>query len=530
MTRKILLIFVIPFLLLAQDDNQSQSIELPDFVITGIRSISIPRMKKNKPELVPTLSSRFFKPIYSPDNFNLAKESGPIRRELNLYSNLESNNGLLKLGIGYRTLPLGQFYFNQNSEHFLFQTKIWGEKILDYIDNAGYNESGAKLNTDFYISSQSGFLPGLKISLSGDYLRSSYKFYGSDTPELERETEKAQGTLSLTNSLSESFKYGIGGSTYYLDLKDAGLKEILIEGNSAFDLRFDKMGLAADFKYIHQNLEDTSSIIKDNFIGGNLYLLVDLAKTFKLQLGIHYAEQDTNQHFAPFVSFIIDVAKNMVMGAEYKPNTQFRTVSKFIEANRYFNYGDIQNVFVKNSNTVNLFVKYEFSTYFEISGGAGYTNTDNMIYYNDSEGSKGKFDILLLNDVENKSAFMNFLFHKGPYGYFYGDINYSEIRNKDGNKLPYYPLVSSSLMYGYELDFGLNFNLGFNMFFDMYTDVGNTGKLPDTYNLNLSLRYELIKNFNLVLEFENLLNRKQFYYSDYQMKPFDIIAGLEYRW
>ena len=69
--KKILLIILIPFIIYAQDATKDQSIELPEFVITGERNISIPEMKKHIPELVPTLSDEFFRPVFTTEQLAL---------------------------------------------------------------------------------------------------------------------------------------------------------------------------------------------------------------------------------------------------------------------------------------------------------------------------------------------------------------------------------------------------------------------------------------------------------------------------
>ena len=40
----------------AQTESQSQSIELPDFVITGKESISVPKIQKSVADFIPLLS------------------------------------------------------------------------------------------------------------------------------------------------------------------------------------------------------------------------------------------------------------------------------------------------------------------------------------------------------------------------------------------------------------------------------------------------------------------------------------------
>ena len=65
----ILIILFFSTFLFAQ--TEQQSIELPDFVITGRQNIDIPIAVKKKPDLVSTISKDFLTPQYSPEEFPL---------------------------------------------------------------------------------------------------------------------------------------------------------------------------------------------------------------------------------------------------------------------------------------------------------------------------------------------------------------------------------------------------------------------------------------------------------------------------
>ena len=65
MKNKILIIlFTSTWIFFFNTESYSQSIELPDFVITGVQSVSIPTMKKNKSDYVPVISEEFLTPKY----------------------------------------------------------------------------------------------------------------------------------------------------------------------------------------------------------------------------------------------------------------------------------------------------------------------------------------------------------------------------------------------------------------------------------------------------------------------------------
>ena len=59
MKKLLLIFFLIISTFYSQETTQTQSIELPDFVITGTESISIPKIQKAHPDFIPLIISRF---------------------------------------------------------------------------------------------------------------------------------------------------------------------------------------------------------------------------------------------------------------------------------------------------------------------------------------------------------------------------------------------------------------------------------------------------------------------------------------
>ena len=84
--------------------------------------------------------------------------------------------------------------------------------------------------------------------------------------------------------------------------------------------------------------------------------------------------------------------------------------------------------------------------------------------------------------------------------------------------------------YSYDFIGGFGLKLGLLYFGEAYTNYDNIEKIPQSLDFNLSMYYELFRNFNLTLAFENLLNDKYYYFRNYEAKPFDVLAGFEFRW
>lgn len=527
--KKILLIILAPLLIHAQDATKDQSIELPEFVITGERNISIPVMKKHIPELVPTLSDNFFRPIFTPEQLALSKRSDPIDRELILYRNSRAYDGLLILGAGYRTLPQGELFFNQNIDNFLFKSRLYGSNTTEYIENSDYNISGIDASLNFYVNNQSSFLPGLNIRLAGDFFRDTYKFYGSDDPTYKRETFNTFGVLSFQSDISKNVKYALSGKTELLELKDINFKENVYSAELDLDVMFSSYGIGTGGIYKFQDIDNSSIKSNNYYYGGNLYVIIEPSNGLKLKLGGYYSGIESKQFLAPFGTVSLKLDNNLTLFGKYQPNTEFFTYNDFIHVNKFIGVNSNENIFQENNLNTSVLLKYQYMKYYEINVGASYANVDDLPYFDDSE-TKGVFLLNKVRDINRIQAYVNLLFHNGPSGFLYGEIKYNRVKFNSGKNVPYYPALSTGLIYGYDFGESLTAKTKLDFYFENYADIENSIKLPTYIDWSLYLYYNLFGNLKLTVAVENLLNRKNYVYDGYLEKTLDIIGGVEYRW
>lgn len=510
-------------------DNQGQSIELPDFVITGVQSIDIPIQKKPRPDLVPTLSREFFIPTYAPEEFELSDFSKPIRKDVEFYKNKEANNGMFYVGAGINTLPTGEFYFNTGTDHFLFSTNLWGTNIKDYEDYSDYNISGASVNTDFFVSTNSSFMPGLKISVNAEYVRDAYKFYGSFIPSAERERQNSKASLSFANTLDKTLNYQLDFSGSILKLSDVGLSENLVAAKGFLELNMNKLAVGGNAVFQTQSLKDYFPDTKNNYFNADAYLKIRTTNSLQAKIGLTYSTQDSNSFFAPTAFVSAKLGNNLALFGEYSPNAEFNTISKLAAMNRYYSIGAVQNIFTEIKSNFKVTLKYQYEKYFEIAAGVGYSKIDNFVYFEEVV-IPGTFDLQTADDVKKTYAFADLLFHLGPYGEFYSNSVYQSLKNSADNYIPYNPKFTTDLIYSYNLSNDLYLQAGIQFAFDYFGDSFNMNKINNYNNLFGSLGYSITSNLLFKATVENILNNNNYKFNRYKEKPFDVVAGVEYRW
>ena len=405
-------------ILKGQEGNSNQGVELPDFVITGIQNVNVPIMQKKIPELKSTLSEDFFEPSFSPEEFNLGDFSNPIRQKAELEINKQVYDGRLKLGAGRYSLPVGSLSYNKNFTNVLFMSKVWGSNIKEYIDKAGYNNSGILLNSYFFVSNKSKFLPGNVFSLSGKYFRDAYRFFGSSNPDFKRETHTGNADISLSNHSDDIFNYGLDfkGQIYLVNEND--FQENLFHGRGFVKTDFSKFGLDASLYFKRQMLSNNISTNSSyNFITASANASFDLKETLFLKGGVVYSNQGGNTFFYPTGAVALRFNDFISLFGEFSPNVEFKTFYDFINENPYFKLGSRDNVFVKHNINLKAALKYQYYKYIEISGGFKFIRTNNFVYFED-DNQQGFFDLHTAGSVNQYVAFLELFFHPGPYGNF----------------------------------------------------------------------------------------------------------------
>jgi len=193
--------------------------------------------------------------------------------------------------------------------------------------------------------------------------------------------------------------------------------------------------------------------------------------------------------------------------------------------NDYFDAASFSNLFYRKSNALSVSVKYEYEKYFQVNAGIKYFKSGNFPYFTLSN-FPGRFK-LQSADAENYNLNFNLLFHLGPYGFLYGSLDYTRLRDNNDNNIPYQPELKSNVTYGYGIFNGFlsEITIGFN--YNTYADIANKIKLNSFVDLGLKFTYQLNDSFILTTQFANVFNRKIYYWQGYEEKPFDLTAGFQ---
>jgi len=112
----------------------------------------------------------------------------------------------------------------------------------------------------------------------------------------------------------------------------------------------------------------------------------------------------------------------------------------------------------------------------------------------------------------------------------FGELVYKNYRMPNDVVLPYTPAFILSTNYKYIYNEFIALTLGLDWKHKTYADDSNLKTLPDYINLSIKGEYTLYENLGIIVQFENIINNKNYSYLDYLEKPLDIYAGINYKW
>ncbi len=515
------------FLVYSQDNNPN--VELPDFVIFGKDIVTVRNVDKLKPDYISTVSDEFLKPTYKPDYLDLADISNPVEAELSTLDSADFKNGFIELKAGIYQLPAGQVNYTFPFSGGMLHGFIKGFNQRAYIDNSDRQFLEGALDFAYTIPTDVNAIPGTKFSIGGDHTKNLYKFFGSVDPERKRNLNIGTASVGIQNLYLKEFIFDLnsGGEFTYLD--DEKFNESLFFVNAFGRLKLSNFNLGIAGSFRHQNLTtDSLSEHKTNAYYFRPTASLEIFNKIMLEAGFTFSAAGGDKLNNLFASINAEVAKNLILFAEYSPIGENITAGELLRNNFYYDQQDLPRIFLKKKNKLKATLKYEFEKYYQIDGGIEFYDADNLPYYNNVDSS-GFFEVLT-TDATSWDFFLNMLYHLGPYGYFYGSVNYLNVQDSDSRKVPYYPGLKASLMYGYNFTQVWKGEVKINYLSDRYADIENTDsrKLKSFFNLGLKISYSLQSNFGVFFELNNVLNTKRSIWEGYQEKPIDALLGFNY--
>ncbi len=529
---KLLKIFLLSISIIVSSFSQeegrtSTGVELPDFVITGKDVVKIKKSEKLNPFLISTFSEKFVTPVYSPEEIPVKEISLPVRDDLNLLGSEIFYKGYIAGAVGFYSLPDLDILYATPIENGIFRTKLSGFYNRQFVDNSDNYKLTGGADLLYWTDINSSFLPGTQFRINTDLSTRGYKFYGSNNPTTKRNYNHLFGNINIKNEFNSSFLFKINLIDNYTYLVGENFRENLIDlnMNTLLRLAFVNIGFSGNYKNVSIS-NDTSNHKEPSYFLIRPTAGFQFTSLAKGSFGFTISRSSQDRFIMPYAELAVKLAPNFTFLGEFNPTSEFSTPADFFSRNPYFDVVRSTNLFIKKSMQYQVSVKYEYQRFFEINGGLKYFSSDSLPYFYEKE--KGIYS-LKFSDIKSLTPYVNFNFFPGPFGFFFGSLEFNVALNDTGQTFPYMPALKLSANYGYTFSEVLTTYLNLIYAGKTFTDISNNNKIDNYINLGLSLAYNFDQRFDFFVKFENLINNSNYIWNNYQEKPFDIVLGVKYK-
>jgi len=522
-------VLLVPALLSAQDDQQkNSSVELPSFVITGKDVISLPKLKKQPTGFISVVSEEYFKPAFTQDDFDISNIPDPGNHEFQSLDSVNYSSGSIEGAIGVNYRPYAKGNLSKQFTGGIFSVNALGFNKRAYVENSDRYFLEGGIGFTFFVNDGSPILANAKIKASADYSFDQYRLYATPLPDTKRALERGLFSVTANNPASSIFAYDFNFYNTINRISDDKFFENVLGAKGYTRIKLSDFSLNAKAEILNQRLSNK------NFSGRNFYeahirpyASITLTSGLTVQGGFDFYKSDSTSKGYLYAAASMPLGMGISVYGEYAPSTELQSYYRLSSSYRFFNTVVLNNYILERKNFLNASFKYEFKTYYEINGGIEYYSSDNHPYFTDAVNA-GLFNISYAK-AASTALFVNLLFHKGPFGYFYGDARYNEVKQDGGNQLPFMPKMKINLTYGFDFENGIEAEAKLKYSDFAYCDLLNNQKLNSYFDLSFKGFYNFSRDFRFYGEINNFINSKNYYLKGYQEDTFNINLGINYK-
>lgn len=540
--KKVLLTLLIFAINTFSQDKDNPNVELPDFVITGKESFTLPKADKQIPPLISTVSDAYLKPIFPAEALEIKEFSDPLSAIPIVENQVSNETAALRFSMGSLYLPSAELYYGTN---------FWGINFTSFTDaknRRAFTSNGEAfmidqaLKLNHIIPHSSEYFAGTEFYLNSNAAFNQYKMFGVN-PVLKRNWSEIDFDLGFKNFASKSLSYKLYFKPQFFTLKGDTYLEPLTTPAAIFSEEFGSSALASGGQIIfslsklsldlsggyalHSNKYQNKSGKNNSLIYGAGGFNIPFSKILQLDFGMNYSKYDMNSFIGMTgkLSILVDEGLTLALGSNSSAN--LLTPSYFFTKNYYLEVPSAKYILIQRKNHIFMEFRYEFDKYFEIQLGGENYKSENMPYFN--HNGNGRFT-LQIDTATHSSAYVKLYFHKGPLGSLYFDGVYNSVTTGSGTSLPYLPKFDLTLQYANNFMNDWRGKLLFNFSSDYYLDNLNTAKESALIDVGFELEYLSGANLSYIFTAKNLLNQKRMEYQNYIQPGLNISLGLNYTW
>jgi hypothetical protein len=497
------------FNLLAQEEPQTQPLELPPYIIEGKEPISVQSGSKEFPDNRLTLSKMELDSLNSLEkqqSLLLPQKSFP--QTIETFSN---NRGYLIGEFGRFLTPKIDFGYDFNVGEGKIMLNAGGEYSGGHIDNSDYSRIYLKVNNNYIAPSKYWIFGGSRTLTNFSIKNNNYKLY-ADTNANKRNTLLFDLNISSDGDFSGyNFSTGAGLNGAFLAQTNHDLNNINGDGFLTIWTRSKNLTVGGN---AYVNFGSFKTGVHFAQLNGLFNYKTDSSLSFNTDIGFQLAGNSINEEQIGFVfkstmNYLVN--KNFTLKAMLSNGLERNSLAKLLYVNPYIS--DSSNLQFENK------FKFKFMSYYhpdeKFSVGIGLffglnNNTPYFEYHND-----GSF-LTKYDKTQEIGANLEGCWTPNDNDQILFDLMFNnKTLSENQNIMPNHSPINIYINYSRKIFDNLKGNFGIKYVGEKFGDIENKRTIDGFIDMSLGFEYKINNKFNAFIRFDNLLNSNIYYLEEY---------------
>ncbi len=508
--------------------RQLPKFDLPEYVITGVASVDLPKVEKTSFEDVEdamhTKGKSFGNIQRERETIELkVKHLDDSQAKVNTYS------GMVQAGIGSYFTPQAAFWIGQSLPNYQY---TFGGTY--YLTN-GFAQNTDQSNGSFtaagrtYLASNDPMIQNAALDGEFGYKSESFRFYGSTTPNLQRTISNFQLKVGIENQAMNNLPYSVGISLDNIDVSDSSasanetrfdlnLQTVLPIASLPLQMKFHGMTASGGLGFM-----DVSGGIQNYWYAGLL---------FEGSLHVYWAQGMAGQslfRLRPHLTVSYPITSQHCVYASYKPMVIPMTLASNIRVNRFLS-ADSPIRHADVSNTGELGVESDWNEMIRSRVSFGVKSISDMTMFSDSS-RQGVWTTAYNGNVTIITFCAEMVAKFESNDYFASTIMLRSIKDSFlGKRIPYFPTIEARCRASHRFRTAIVVNADVRFVGEQQADFVGRSKVSGYTVIDVSGEYAPLDFLRLSIGIKNLTGTQYETWKGYQEFPLTMHVSVQVKW
>jgi hypothetical protein len=508
--------------------RQLPKFDLPEYVITGVASVDLPRAEKISFEDVEDVIHTKRKSL---GNMQRERETMEleVKRLDNLQAELNTYSGMVQAGIGSYFTPQAGFWFGQSLPNYQYTFDGTYHLTNGFAQHTDQSDGSFTAAGRTYLASNEPMIQNAALDGGLGYKSESFRFYGSTTPNLQRTISDFQLKVGIENQAMNNLPYSFGISLDNINVSDSSasanetrfdlnLQTVLSIASLPLQMKFHAMTASGGLGFM-----DVSGGIQNYWYAGML---------FEGSLHVYWAEGMAGQslfRLRPQLTVSYPITSQHCVYVSYKPMVIPMTLASNIQVNRFLS-ADSPIRHTDVSNAGELGVESDWNEMVRSRVSFGVKSISDLTMFSDS--SRHGVWTLAYNEHVTIITFCAEMVAKFESNdYFASTIMLRSIKDSFlGKRIPYFPTIEAGCRASHRFRTAVVVNADVRFVGEQQADLIGRSTVSGYTVIDVSGEYAPLDFLRLSIGIKNLTDARYEMWRGYQEFPLTMYVTVQVKW